>query len=94
MRMSVLLWGTLEGMGRSVPCELIAIKTAPTNAVDQPQYSHCSIVKAPANLPDGEYLLRFAGLVTTVQRRESSWIVGEAPVTSGTEPTATASLAS
>ena len=79
MRLSVLLWGTLEGMGRSAPCELIAIKSSPSGTSGKILYSHCSVIKAPADLPDGDYLLRFAGQMTLVHRRNQSWLVGQQP---------------
>lgn len=91
--MSVLLWGTLEGMGRSVPCELIAIRTALPGNSGEYQYSSCSVIKAPADLPDGDYQLRFAGHTTTVQRFNRSWLVGENPAAKvDREPTRAESL--
>lgn len=54
MRMTMLLWGTLEGAGRTVPCELIAVQTSSPGRSRECEYSGCSVIKAPGDLPDGD----------------------------------------
>jgi hypothetical protein len=75
MRFAVLSKGLLRGMGREVNCELLATKTVVPEA-PQPVYSHCAIIEAPRDLPDGDYEVEFAGEVAITSLHEGTWMVG------------------
>jgi hypothetical protein len=75
MRFAVLCKGVLRGMGREVSCELLATKTVLPETT-RPIYSHCAVIEAPRDLPDGDYEAEFAGEVAVVTRRGGSWMVG------------------
>jgi hypothetical protein len=79
----VLLRGTLKGADREAECELLARKqTIP--GVDQfgmrrYQYSQCSVLHAPFDLPDGEYTVTTEdGHVILTTRLHGLWLVGPA----------------
>jgi hypothetical protein len=75
MRFAVLCKGILRGMGREASCELLATKTVLPEAA-APVYSHCAVIEAPRDLPDGDYEVEFAGEVAVVTLRSGSWMVG------------------
>jgi hypothetical protein len=75
MRFAVLMKGVLRGMGREAACELLATKTVVPETT-QPIYSHCAIIEAPHNLPDGEYEVEFSGEVAVTRLHEGCWQVG------------------
>jgi hypothetical protein len=75
MRFAVLSKGVLRGMGREEACELLATKTIVPEA-SQAVYSHCAIIEAPRDLPDGDYEVEFAGEVAVTSLREGNWLVG------------------
>lgn len=75
MRFAVLCKGTLRGMGREVSCELLATKTVVAEA-SRAVYSHCAVIEAPRDLPDGDYEVEFAGEVAVTSLRNGSWVVG------------------
>jgi hypothetical protein len=75
MRFAVLCKGVLRGMGREAVCELLATKTVLSEAT-RAVYSHCAIIEAPRDLPDGDYEVEFAGEVAVTSLRGGSWVVG------------------
>ena len=75
MRFAVLCRGVLRGMGRETSCELLATKTVVPEA-SRAVYSHCAIIEAPSDLPDGDYEVEFAGEVAVTSLRGGSWMVG------------------
>ncbi|HWG20752.1 MAG TPA: hypothetical protein VG225_09495 [Terracidiphilus sp.] len=75
MRFAVLSKGILRGMGREVGCELLATKTVLPDAT-RPVYSHCAIIEAPSDLPDGDYEVEFAGEVAVTSLHQGNWVVG------------------
>lgn len=76
MRFAVLMRGILRGMGREERCELLATKNL--FAEDgKPSYSHCAIIEAPADMPDGEYEIEFSGEVAYTRRFNGYWTVGQ-----------------
>jgi hypothetical protein len=75
MRFAVLFKGVLRGMGREAICELLATKTVLADA-SKAIYSHCAIIEAPTDLPDGDYEVEFAGEVAVTALRDGSWMVG------------------
>jgi hypothetical protein len=76
MRFAVLMKGILRGMGHEAACELLATKTVVPEA-SLPDYSHCAIIEAPLDLPDGDYEVEFSGEVGIVRRQRGSWLVGQ-----------------
>jgi hypothetical protein len=62
-------------MGRETACELLATKTVIPEA-SHAVYSHCAIIEAPTDLPDGDYEVEFAGEVAVTSLREGCWMVG------------------
>jgi hypothetical protein len=75
MRFAVLMKGVLRGMGRQAPCELLATKTVVPEA-SRPIYSHCAIIEAPSDLPDGDYEVEFSSEVAITRRQNGFWLVG------------------
>jgi hypothetical protein len=75
MRFAVLSKGVLRGMGREAICELLATKMVLAEA-SRAVYSHCAIIEAPMDLPDGDYEVEFGGEVAVTSLRDGSWMVG------------------
>jgi hypothetical protein len=75
MRFAVLMKGVLRGMGQQAPCELLATKTVVPEA-SRPIYSHCAIIEAPTDLPDGDYEVEFSGEVAITRLQGGGWLVG------------------
>ena len=75
MRFAVLCKGVLRGMGREAICELLATKTVLAEA-SRAIYSHCAIIEAPKDLPDGDYEVEFAGEVAVTSLHRGTWMVG------------------
>lgn len=61
----VLLPATLTGMGHTAHCEGLARRRTTVLQGKIPQigytYTDCSVIRSPAALPDGDYVLRFGG---------------------------------
>jgi hypothetical protein len=72
-RESVVLHGTLIGMGRQAQC-MVLVERATIAGTDQYEYSRLMITQAPEELPDGRYKLAFDGRMCEVQRLCRSWI--------------------
>ena len=62
-------------MGRESACEVLATKTVDSDA-SHPTYSHCAIIDAPTDLPDGDYEVEFAGEVAINRLEDGCWQVG------------------
>jgi hypothetical protein len=75
MRFAVLMKGVLRGMGRQAPCELLATKTVVAEA-NRPIYTHCAIIEAPTDLPDGDYEVEFSSEVAITRLQNGYWFVG------------------
>jgi hypothetical protein len=75
MRFAVLAKGVLRGMGREAGCEILATKTILPEA-SRAVYSHCAVISAPSDLPNGDYEVEFAGEVAVTTLRDGSWVVG------------------
>ena len=72
-RQAVGLSGRLRGMGRDVPCTVIAVKvTLPGTEVYD--YVRPMIADEPKDLPNGLYKVGFDGRTISVQRRDGAWI--------------------
>jgi hypothetical protein len=68
-----MLSGRLSGMGRDAECNVSAVKVSlpGTNAFE---YANLGIHNEPADLPDGQYEVRFSGRTVPVQRHGGAWI--------------------
>jgi hypothetical protein len=62
-------------MGREAACELLATKEVLPEAT-RAIYSHCAIIEAPKDLPDGDYEVEFSGEVAITSLRSGAWVVG------------------
>jgi hypothetical protein len=71
----VLLRAILKGMGREVECEVIAWRSS-ADAANTPlsKYSSCSVLNAPADLPDGEYTIHLDSQDIPTLRRRGLWL--------------------
>jgi hypothetical protein len=73
----VLLRAILKGMGRQVECDVIARQLASdtrgTVALAS-KYTNCSVLTAPADLPDGEYTVHMVSGVFTAFKRFGHWL--------------------
>jgi hypothetical protein len=74
----VLMHALLRGMGRETECDILVRKTVPgqsktVSAQGAPVFSECSVISAPASLPDGKYQVLFDGHVARVQREQGVW---------------------
>jgi hypothetical protein len=74
MRFAVLLKGTLRGMGRRSECELLATKSVQPG-ITHATYSHCAVIEAPSDLPDGDYEVEFEGEVAVTRLQNACWHV-------------------
>ena len=73
MRSVVLIRGLLKGMGREVPCDMLALKDA-TSETGLAVYSKCCVIDAPMDLPDGIYAVTFSGQVAAARREGGLWL--------------------
>jgi len=73
----VLLHAILRGMGREVECDVIARRLVPDTREEvssASKYSNCSVLMAPADLPDGEYTVHLDSGAFTAFRRSGRWL--------------------
>lgn len=70
---SVRLPARLTGMNRRVTCCVDAIKVSQSETGAY-TYARPKIIGATQDLPDGPYVLRFAGILLEVHRRKGVWI--------------------
>jgi len=74
----VLLKGFVQGMGREAQCEVLA-RRLPIPADQGAEilhsfiYADCSVVAAPPDLPDGEYLACFEGYSLSASLHRGLW---------------------
>ena len=78
MGMIVLVRGSLQGMGREVECEVVAMKRTIINPPRvRPQikevYSDCGVVDAPSDLPDGNYTVRVGNQFFNAKLQRGLW---------------------
>lgn len=78
-----LLPATLTGMGRRAKCEVLVRRRTTVSQGKIPQfgytYTDCSIIHAPADLPDGDYVLRFGGFYLRADCRGGHWLPNGEP---------------
>lgn len=61
-------------MGRQCECELLATKSVSLGA-SRPSYSHCAVIEAPSDLPNGDYEVEFEGEVAVTRLQDGCWHV-------------------
>ncbi len=84
MRSVVLIHGLLTGMGQHEPCEMLAIKES-GSGVSPEVFSRCSVIDAPQELPDGDYMVSFNGFSVSARKECGLWIPAEDAVAMRTE---------
>jgi len=62
-------------MGREALCEVIAKRQAPGEKGKQ-GFSDLRILQAPADFPDGDYVLHLEPIMVLVRRRDGEWLLG------------------
>jgi hypothetical protein len=73
----VLMRGELRGMGREASCDILARRfddSDPRFLHRSFRYLECSILTAPADLPDGDYIAYFAGHSVMATRTRGFWM--------------------
>lgn len=73
MRSVVLIHGLLTGMGYHEPCEMLAIKESASGKARE-MFSRCSVIDAPQQLPDGEYVVSFNGYSVPAKKEGGLWM--------------------
>lgn len=68
--------GILRGMGREVPCQLTVWKERSSTGRE---YTRCRIDNESADLPDGTYLICFAGHNLPTRKWEGHWLLRYLP---------------
>jgi hypothetical protein len=61
-------------MGHLSECELLATKSVVPGTI-HPTYSHCAVIEAPSDLPDGDYEVEFAGELAVTRLQDGCWHV-------------------
>ncbi|HKF48615.1 MAG TPA: hypothetical protein VKB38_14760 [Terracidiphilus sp.] len=75
MDTTLIVRGTLRGMGCQVECELHATVSRAVRS-PHPVYTRCVIVDAPGWLPDGYYEVAFHGQSAFLHREGGYWGIG------------------
>lgn len=75
----VLLHGSVQGMGRQAKCEVLArriVTSGAGEAVTGRSYAYidCSVIGAPYELPDGEYVAGFEDYTLKVTHLRGVWL--------------------
>ena len=73
MRSVVMIRGMLRGMEREAPCEMLAMKEAESGK-GPVIFSRCSVIDAPIDIPDGDYVVSFNGCVVSARKEAGLWI--------------------
>jgi len=68
---AVLIPGVLRGMGCEVKCEVLARKQSPDLG---PEYSEGFVLNAPADLPEGDYLVVFDRHTLPATKERGLWL--------------------
>jgi hypothetical protein len=66
----VLLPALVKGMGHESQCEVL---TRRRGSDPGPAYSDCTIIGAPDDLPDGEYVVEFENVLAATTRYLGVW---------------------
>lgn len=78
MRFAVRECASLQGMGLQSQCEVVAIKSS-RSETGTTCYSHCHVLVAPTDWPDGEYTVNIDGHSLAVRRRVGLWLAPDEP---------------
>lgn len=70
----VLLHASINGMGLEADCDVLVRKA---DASGHSVYSECSVINAPADLPDGSYSVIFDGHFAKAKREHGVWLLRE-----------------
>lgn len=75
----VLLHGLIKWEDSEADCEVLARMLAipSRNSADAMRvftYTDCSVIGAPAGIPDGEYTVEFAGFSFTATKQRDMWL--------------------
>jgi hypothetical protein len=79
MRSLACIHGLLKGMGREVPCVMLAINEESSEA-GPPVFTRCSVVDAAEDLPDGAYRVEFDGYSVSAKKEGGLWVPEDAVV--------------
>lgn len=74
MRFAVIMSGVLYGMGRQAKCQVLATKSVIDDQTP-PTYTHCLIVDAPSDMPNGDYEVEFEQEVAVARLQDGIWTV-------------------
>lgn len=80
MGMIVLVSGELHGMGRTVPCGLVALRQSVPGGQNSRRlipdhvYSDYGVIEAPADLPDGEYTVQIGKHKLNTTKQRGIWL--------------------
>ncbi|MGC2621395.1 MAG: hypothetical protein WA414_20285 [Acidobacteriaceae bacterium] len=72
---TVMVPGQLRGMGRAASCTVCAVKVALLGTGTY-EYVRPIVSGAPSDMPNGSYMLTFAGRSTGVQLHNGAWMTG------------------
>jgi len=75
MGTTLLVNGTLRGMGCEAECSLIATRSDNANPANA-MFTRCAILEAPLWLPDGYYEATFIGQSAFLHRVNGVWSAG------------------
>jgi hypothetical protein len=73
----VLLHGIVRGMGQEAEVEVLTRRTQDFNAsgiMPVFKYVDCTVISGAADLPDGDYIVSFAGHSAITNRRNGMWL--------------------
>ena len=74
----VLLHGYVRGMRRDAECDILArkVSVAAKTRPGSPDYTYsdCAIIDAPADLPDGEYMVSFDRHTVAATKERGFWV--------------------
>lgn len=71
---NVLVRGTLRGMGRRVSCDLL-LRRQPIPQSNRYEYTQWTILRAPRELPDGDYVVTTEdGFSFHANRHNGAWV--------------------
>jgi hypothetical protein len=74
---TVILSGNVKGEGREAECMVEARRIGVDSGNELPRtycYTDCSVVVAPADLPDGDYTVYFDGHSFLATRLRGTWL--------------------
>lgn len=74
----VLLNGRVKGMGKQAECQILARRLCvfgePAGSQRDFTYTDCSVIGAPSELPDGDYLVEFEEFSALAACHKGFWL--------------------